>query len=302
MIKRIRSRNERGYTVLPGITNFAIGTSFMSVITLTSDIGAQDYLVGAIKGQLHQLCPFLQVVDITHHIAPFNFPQAAYLCKSAFPHFPVGTVHFVLVNLFDRKQDYFLFAQHQGQYYCCADNGLLTMILDGRPEQVVALQMCRTTKKDTLAITRLFAEAVVQLHQQIPFAQIGLPLQDIVERNNLQPLIGDDWMEGQIIYIDNFENVVVNITREQFEQQRRERNFQIFFKRDEAITHISDTYAEVPEGRELALFNTAGYLEIAINKGNAAGLFGLQSVNRDISRDHYYQNRLFYQTIRILFL
>ncbi|MFN9980102.1 MAG: SAM-dependent chlorinase/fluorinase, partial [bacterium] len=50
----------------------------MALITLTSDIGSPDYLVGAIKAQLLQLIPDAQLIDISHHIPPFNYPQASY--------------------------------------------------------------------------------------------------------------------------------------------------------------------------------------------------------------------------------
>ncbi len=106
-------------------------------------------------------------------------------------------------------------------------------------------------------------------------------------------------MEGQILFIDHFENIIVNITHDQFEEQRRGRSFKIIFKRDEVINVISETYANVKEGEKLALFNSAGYLEIAINKGNAAGLFGLQGFT---GRTDTQQTRLFYQTVRIQFL
>ncbi|MGH2644601.1 MAG: SAM hydroxide adenosyltransferase, partial [Chitinophagaceae bacterium] len=82
--------------------------------------------------------------------------------------------------------------------------------------------------------------------------------------------------------------------------------FKIFVMRDEYISHIAESYADVAEGSKVAMFNTAGYLEIAINKGNAAGLFGLQSFSRDAENsrsgnDSQYQKHLFYQTIRIHF-
>ena len=96
------------------------------------------------------------------------------------------------------------------------------------------------------------------------------------------------------IFIDNFENVIVNITREQFEEQRKGRSFRIIFKRDEEIDRISETYADVTEGEKLALFNSAGYLEIAINKGNAAGLFGLKGYSEQ-------STQLFYQTVKVFF-
>ena len=78
------------------------------------------------------------------------------------------------------------------------------------------------------------------------------------------------------------------------------RSFRIVFKRDETIDRISETYADVAEGEKLALFNSAGYLEIAIQKGNAAGLFGLQDFTEQ-SQNQYLQSRLFYQTVRVYF-
>jgi hypothetical protein len=123
-----------------------------------------------------------------------------------------------------------------------------------------------------------------------------------IEKNPLRPLLGEDWIEGQIIFIDNFENVIVNITQEQFEQQRKGRRFKIVFKRDEMVERISGSYADVAQGEKLVIFNSAGYMEIAINKGNAAGLFGLKGfTGKDPQVTSMMQNRLFYQTVKVFF-
>ena len=115
-------------------------------------------------------------------------------------------------------------------------------------------------------------------------------------------MLGSDYIEGQIIFIDNFENVIVNIHHEEFEEQRKGRSFKIVFKRDEVIDKISETYADVNEGEKLALFNSAGYLEIAINKGNAAGLLGLQNFSeKQLQQSQYMNSRLFYQTVKVYF-
>ncbi|GAA0559294.1 SAM hydrolase/SAM-dependent halogenase family protein [Chitinophaga japonensis] len=274
----------------------------MSIITLTSDIGYQDYLVGAIKGQLWQDCPGCHVADISHHISPFNLPQATYICKSAFAWYPPGAFHMVLINLFDRKASHLLLAQWQGQYIACADNGLITMITGAQAVPVVKLLLEEGQPRNTFTIIRRFAQAYKALQNGQPWEQLGEPATDIVVKNNLQPLTGADYIEGQIIHIDNFENVVVNITREQFEAQRGQRKFRIYFRRDEVISQLSETYADVAEGQKLALFNAAGYLEIAINKGNAAGLFGLRSFSRDqLTQPAGYQHLSFYQTVRIIF-
>ncbi|HVB03221.1 MAG TPA: SAM-dependent chlorinase/fluorinase [Chitinophagaceae bacterium] len=274
----------------------------MAVITLTSDIGLKDYIIGAIKGQLHQLCPGSLVVDISHQVPPFNFPQAVYQCKSAFSYFPSETCHFILINLFDRKSHHFLLARQNEQYYFCADNGLISMILDGVPQQVVQLDAEKGVKRNIIQVTQLFATAAYRLRQGADMNTLGTPPENMLIRTNILPSLSKDWMEGQIIYIDQFENVVVNITRDQFEEQRKGRGFRIYVMRDEYISKISESYFDEPEGDKLALFNAAGYLEIAINKGNAAGLFGLHQMGREeTKKESFFQTRLLYQTIRIEF-
>lgn len=274
----------------------------MALVTLTSDIGQQDYLVAAVKAQLLQVDADFSLVDITHSIPPFNYPHAAYICRSAFRNFPDFTYHIILVNLFEKKPEQLLLAFHQNQYLLCADNGLLHMILEDKPEMVIGIPLDKRANKNTTYCVQVMAQAISRLSQGESIQKIGNPDVSYIEKNHLRPLLDNNWIEGQIIFIDNFENVIVNITREQFEEQRKGRSFRIVFKRDEVIDRISESYADVNPGEKLALFNSAGYLEIAINKGNAAGLFGLKGFSEKGSQvAGYLQNQLFYQTVRVYF-
>ena len=131
---------------------------------------------------------------------------------------------------------------------------------------------------------------------------IGNPDVEIVEKIRLKYVTSPTTMEGQILYIDNFENVIVNITKDDFERERNGRNFKIVFKRDEVIDTISETYASVAQGEKVAFFNSSGYLEIAINKGNAAGLFGLKGYSDVMQKQSIgLQKNWFYQTVKIFF-
>ena len=274
----------------------------MNFITLTSDIGHTDYLVGAIKAQLLQVNPDLQLVDISHNISPFNLFQASYVCRGAFKNFPEFTIHLVLVNLFDRRPKNLLLVFHKNQYIMCADNGLLNMILEEKPEMVIGIPIDKKSDKSTLYITGLMAQTIKRLLDGESIQNIGVPDVNFREKNPLQPIENSDMVEGQIIFIDNFENVIVNITRKQFEEQRRGRNFKILFLRDEIIDKISESYADVQEGEKLAYFNSADYLEIAINKGNAAGLFGLKGFSEKQGQSSVHkQNQLLYQTVKVYF-
>lgn len=275
----------------------------MALITLTSDIGQHDFLAGAVKGQLLQVDNNFTIVDITHRLSPFNYPQAAYVCRNAIKSFPTGTFHLILVNLFDEKPEHMLIAEHNGHYIGCADNGLLTMILEELPQKVAGLPLDKTTQKNTLYCTSVFAKAFLDLQNGKTIEEVGDTSISIHVKNALRPMLGNNWIEGQIIFIDNFENVIVNITKEDFEAQRKGRSFKIVFKRDEVIDRISDTYADVQDGEKLAMFNSAGYLEIAINKGNAAGLLGLQgySEKQQQVQNQYLTKSLFYQTVKVYF-
>ncbi|HWR33840.1 MAG TPA: SAM-dependent chlorinase/fluorinase [Chitinophagaceae bacterium] len=268
----------------------------MPLLTLTSDIGSPDYLVGTIKAQLIQINPEFQIIDISHNIPPFNYTQTAYVCRSAIKNFPDYTYHLILVNLFEKKPEQLLLAFHNNQYLLCADNGLLTMILEERPDMVIGIPLEKTAIKNTMYITAAMGGVVNQLVNGESVKNIGVPDVKYMEKRHLRPVLDNNSMEAQIIFIDSFENVIVNITREQFEEQRKDRNFRIVFKRDEVIDRISESYADVAEGEKLALFNSAGYLEIAINKGNAAGLFGLKGFSEKLR-----QGQLSYQTIRVYF-
>ena len=274
----------------------------MPLLTLTSDIGHQDYLVSAVKAQLLRINPEFTLIDISHAISPFNYPQAAYICRSAIKNFPPYTYHIILVNLFEKKPEQLLLAFHEEQYILCADNGLLNMILESPPEMVIGIPLDKTAIRNTIYCSNEMAKAINKLIAGEPLTNIGQPDIGYLEKNHLRPLLDNNYIEGQIIFIDNFENVIVNITREQFEEQRKGRSFRIVFKRDEVIDRISESYADAAEGEKLAMFNSAGYLEIAINKGNAAGLFGLKGFSEKSAQvSGILQTQLFYQTVKVFF-
>ena len=204
----------------------------MALITLTSDIGRQDFLTGAVKGQLLQINPQFSIVDISHELSPFNYPQAAYVCRNAIKNFPQKTLHIVLVNLFDKRPEHLLLIEHKGQFIGCADNGLITMILEETPEKIVALSLNPSEQKNTLYCAKVFAKAYQNILDGKSIEECGDANVSIEVKNPLRPLLGEKFIEGQIIFIDNFENVIINITKEEFEEQRRGRSFKIVFKRD----------------------------------------------------------------------
>lgn len=272
----------------------------MPIITLTSDFGADDYLAGAVKGILLSRIPDAQLVDITHSLLPFNDHRASLIIRQTIQYYPPGTFHLILVNLFYEQPDQLLVVKHNDQFLLLADNGLITMILEKSPEQVIGLPVDTSRQRTLIRLTEHFADAMAGLKDGTAYEKIGSPVAAIKGRNFLKPIHGEDYLDVQILYVDVFENVIINLTRTEFEEQRKGRRFKIFFNRYDSIDKISENYSDVSPGERLAFFNSAGYMELAINRGNAAGLFGLTGFSeKQISK--YSQARISYQTVRIFF-
>lgn len=272
----------------------------MPLITLTSDFGEEDYLAGAAKGILLNTIPQAQLVDISHRLLPFSDHKTAYVVRHATKYYPEETYHLVLCNLYYHLPEYVLFAYHNKQYYLLADNGLITMILDTSPEEAVMLSLGQSNQKNIIQLIEVFADAIKKHAGGQKLSSIGQPMEQVKSRNVFQPISTEAYIDGQILYIDAYENVIVNITKDQFESARKGRNFRIRYSRNDSIVRISETYADVTPGEKLALFNAAGYLEIAVNRGNAAGLFGLSDYSEQ-NKSKYSQARISYQTVRVFF-
>lgn len=271
----------------------------MPILTFTSDFGTSDHLVGGVKGEILKLNEGFSLIDITHDIIPYNFMQAAYVCKSIFENFPEESFHLILVNAFDNDADHLLLVNHKGHYIGIPDNGLITMILEEVPQAVVALPIPSGTSKTIRSFTRIFIDAFASVLSGVKLEKIGKANIQINEKTLMKPYATDSYIEGQILMIDRFLNVIVNITKEQFEFQRRGRKFKIVLLRDTFIESISQHYGEVPEGEKLAFFNESGFLEVAINKGYAAPLFGLGEYSG--SGPYLHDKRQYYQTVKVFF-
>ena len=284
----------------------------MAIITLSTDIGTSDFIIGAFKGQLLTSGASGSIVDITHQLSSTNFAEAAYICSNAFKYYPEDTIHIIVTSLFEYNNPHFLMARYEKQYIICPDNGILTMITHQPPQDVYRIMHPETEPASTMGVLKDYAKVAASLAKGRYPIQIGQKFTDFTERYPIRPTFGDDWIDGQIIFIDKFENVVVNISKEEFEACRKGRNFAITFGRNYSsnqINKISENYSQATKDEYLATFNSAGLLELAIRGGNMAGLFGLQGYKEENQAVQHILNastggnkrNWFYQTIRIFF-
>jgi S-adenosylmethionine hydrolase len=177
------------------------------------------------------------------------------------------------------------------------------MIAGEKPAEVFSFTITRKKAVGVLNCTSAFAQILQAVENGTPLKEIGEPVSNIEEKYPFRSTVGPDWIDSQIIFIDQFENVVINLTREEFEEHRKGRKFKIVLptRNDNGIESISKNYASVEQGERLAWFNSAGYLELAINKGNLAGLFGLRRFSGGTTLNALPQNKLMYERVKIFF-
>lgn len=263
----------------------------MPYITLTADFGLQSSAAAAIRGKIFSALPGMTVTDLCTTVEPFNLQQAVYLFRQAYRYFPAGSFHYVFNDLHADPKQQLLYAQKDRQHIFCPDNGFMTMLFDDRPVELFLLNE-PLPAYNFLHVADTYISQTTALISGLPPALQPAHIQQLTVRHAAAPGGDLNSIEAQVIHIDTFGNVVLNVKQDHFEDIRQGRKFRILFTRDEELRSISKHYSDVPEGQKLCLFNTAGHLEIAVNKGNAATLFGF------LTRK---EKHLFYNNIKIYF-
>lgn len=245
----------------------------MPIVTLTSDFGRGDYYLPLIKGAILTQDDQVRLVDITHEIDCYDIVRAAFIFRNAWHSFPKGTIHLISVNDYYQETCRYLVVQHEGHYFIGPDNGIFTLIFKHEEIKVYALPLPDDAK---FSLHQIYASAIGHIVKGEDLGKIGELVDDPVQRITFQPVVQPAGIRGSVIHIDRFQNAILNIDRELFDRIGAGRSFQLFFKRHDPIIRLSTHYHDVPIGEVLCLFNSAGYLEIAINMGRAAELLGLR--------------------------
>lgn len=246
----------------------------MSIITLSSDFGLQDYHVGVLKGTILSRTPSVSIVDISHNIKTYDIVQAAYVVKQMYSSFPENTIHIISVNNYYGPEHEFIVVREDGHYFIGPDNGVFSLIFED--ETLAEAYSLDYNAAEAFPLKNIYADAIAYILSEKPFEEIGKKRASLSKRISLQAVTTRSQIRGNIIHIDNFENVIINVNRNLFERIAENRPFKLFFKRHDPICALSLNYFDVPVGDVLCHFNSANFLEIAINMGKAASLLGLK--------------------------
>lgn len=251
----------------------------MSLITLTTDFGTKDHFVGAVKGAIYSELSDAKIVDITHQISPFNITETAYILKNSYKSFPKGTIHIVGVDSELSDDNKHIALELDGHFFVCPDNGLISMIASEiKPTKIVEINI-HDRVESSFPVLDVFVQVACFIARGGNLTVIGKEIFEFKKLIEIQPKVNQaqNQIIGGVIYIDNYGNVITNISKKMFLDIGKGRKF-IATARRYTFSKIFTKYNEVAgnsahdnyqyDGQNLAIFNAAGYLEIAIYRSN----------------------------------
>jgi len=244
------------------------------LITLTTDFGTRDGFVAQMKGVILGINPRARLIDVTHDIKPFSVLEGALVLKGISPHFPGGTIHVAVVDpgVGSKRRGIVLYTEEQR--YVGPDNGLFSLVVPkDKACEIREIQnpdFMRPEPHPTFHGRDIFAPTAAHLSAGKPFEEVGPLVHDPTMLSI--PTVGENaaGLEGAVIYVDRFGNLTCNIDKAMLSK-----TVGTVYVGDVIIKGLSRYFGEVPEGETMALINSFGLLEIAVNQGNAAQVLGI---------------------------
>ena len=237
------------------------------IITLLSDWRLRDPYLSMFKGQLLSVLPEARLLDITHHIDPFDIGQAAFVMKNSYGAFPEGTIHLLLTNTSASQQDPAVAVAFDNHYFVGVDNGIFSLMFAGKGP-LLGRQLENTGNLPSLSgITRLVKS----------IANHSLEA-DTVEYTSFKRALGavpvhiapQKTIEGEIVYIDADFNAITNIPTQWFREAVGNKPFQmhIHSKTEWVVKRYCESYTK---SEDIFLTNNAlQHLQISMYQGKVA--------------------------------
>jgi S-adenosylmethionine hydrolase len=255
---------------------------FVSLITLTTDFGTRDWFVGTMKGVIARVAPEAKVIDLTHDLPQGDIRAGAFALAASCRFLPKGTVHLAVVDPGVGSQRKAIAVQTADYLFVGPDNGLLSWAL--ARERVQTVRAVQNGRYFLQPVSRtfhgrdVFAPVAAHLSRGVPLHRLGPKLEEFkrLPWPTVKRQAGE--VMGEVVYIDRFGNVITNIGSET--RSKAANAAARVFQGRRRLCPLAEFYQAVSPGRAVAVFGSSGFLEIAINGGNAARKLGLNIGDR----------------------
>lgn len=248
------------------------------IITLTTDFGTSDHLVGTMKGVILNINPAARIVDINHSVVAFDLLDGALSIANAYTFFPARTVHVVVVDPgvgTDRRP---ILVNAGNQYFVAPDNGVLSMIYERESctvRHITAEHYFLTPISPTFHGRDVFAPTAAWLSKTFQTDAFGEVVTDFVRFTMPKAKANGQAVKGVVLRVDAFGNLMTNLTAENIPAAALHGGPIRLAVNGKLVSQFALTFAAGGPGEPVAILGSAGYVEIAMNRGNAARTLGV---------------------------
>jgi S-adenosylmethionine hydrolase len=246
-----------------------------AIITLTTDYGTNDHLVGTLKGVILKINPDVTIVDITHNVTAYDLLDGALTIGSAYSYFPSKTVHVVVVDPGVGTERRPLLVSAQNQYFIAPDNGVLSVIYEHEKESLIVRHAnvehyyLQPVSK-TFHGRDIFAPVAAWLTKGWQTGSMGDEITDFKKFAIPRPKEADGALKGVVLRADAFGNLITNFRSEDFPESALAGGAIKLQVGNQAVTRLVETFAQGNNGEAIAYVGSSGYIEVGMNKGNAS--------------------------------
>jgi S-adenosylmethionine hydrolase len=253
------------------------------IITLTTDFGTDSPYIAEMKGVIYTLNPQATVVDITHAIPPQDIAQGSLVLAQTSHRFPSGTIHVAVIDPGVGSSRRILYAEVAGQHFVLPDNGLLSRVIGGLANSTAPFTMIavenraywRTEVSTTFHGRDIMAPVAAHLSLGVDPLLLGPPQSEITLLRWPEAKVLAAKIQGEVISIDSFGNLVTNITAEMLAPIPKPEQVSIRCDEHETVG-VWKTYADQPPMTLVALVGSSGKLELAIVDDSAKMMLGVR--------------------------
>jgi len=240
------------------------------IISLLTDFGLEDGYIGAMHGVIYRICPQAKIVDLSHGIAPQDVRAGAFLLSAHARYFPPGTVHVAVVDPGVGSERRILLARDANYFYLAPDNGLLSFLAKKNGVEFFFANNPKYWLPDlssTFHGRDIFAPLAAYLANGVAVETMFAPTSDIVRLPAIRPQVRPEAIQGRVMYVDHFGNLVTNIAATDLPQDAADWHV---WAGNVEIGPLVSHYSAKKRGKLLATVGSFGFIEIAVNQGSAA--------------------------------
>ena len=249
------------------------------IITLTTDYGTNDHLVGTLKGVILKINPEVTIVDISHDVTPYDLLDGALTIGSSYSYFPPRTIHVVVVDPGVGTERRPLLVTGDTQYFVAPDNGVLSLVYER--EENILVRHANVEHYYLQPVSKtfhgrdVFAPLAAWLAKGAQASAMGEEITDYKKFAMPKPKAADGVSKGVVLRVDSFGNIITNFRPEDLPATAIENGTLQIALGNHSVNKLVDTFAKGIPGEPFAYIGSNGFIEIAINRGNASKSLGI---------------------------